>query len=194
VTGTFTENGTTQEDGAPFVKPGQRSLIAGTASYNWPGDHSGTTTVNASAAHSNRNVVLFQCLVGCPIGLVLEPFNTNSNVYRAGLQHLFNFNQFAVGPAASYLFRDNNGYEPTTLQFVPAKQRWSAGVVAQYAPTNALSFNARVDRIWTLENLTPALPNGEMFSVLAGSTLTSFMVPAISSTGWLCTVGMTASF
>jgi opacity protein-like surface antigen len=194
VTGTFTENGTTQEDGTLFIKPGQRSLIAGTASYNWPGDHSGTTTVNASAAHSNRNVVLFQCLMGCPIGLVLEPFNTNSNLYQAGLQHLFNFNQFAIGPAATFLFRDNNGYEPTTLQFVPAKQRWSAGVLAQYAPTNAFSFNARVDRIWTQENLTPALPNGEMFSVLAGSTLTSFMVPTISSTGWLFTVGTTANF
>jgi opacity protein-like surface antigen len=194
VTGTITENGTTKEDGAPFVKPGQRSLIAVTASYDWPGDRSGTTTVNASAAHSNRNEVLFQCLMGCPTGLVAEPFNTNSNVFLAGVQHLFNLNKFAVGPVASFLFRDNNGYEPTTLQFVPAKQRWSAGVLAQYSPTNALNFNARLDRIWTHENLTPGLANGEMFSVLAGTTVSAFTVPVISSTGWLCTVGMTASF
>jgi hypothetical protein len=194
VTGTITENGTTKENETPFVKPGQRSLIAGTASYDWPGDHSGTTTVNASAAHSNRNEVLFQCEMGCPIGLVAEPFNTNSNVYQAGVQHLFNFNRFAVGPEGSFLFRDNNGYEPTTLQFVPAKQRWSAGVLAQYAPTNALNFNARLDRIWTHENQTPGLPNNEMFSVLAGTTLTAFMVPVISSTGWLFSVGMTANF
>jgi opacity protein-like surface antigen len=194
VTGTITENGTTRENDAPFVKPGQRALIAGTASYDWPGDHSGTTTVNASAAHSNRNEVLFQCLMGCPIGLVGEPFNTNSNVFQAGVQHLFNFNKFAAGPAGSFLFRDNNGYEPTTLQFVPAKQRWSAGVLAQYSPTNALSFNARLDRIWTHENLTPGLANGEMLSVLAGTTVTSFSVPVISSTGWLLSVAMTASF
>jgi hypothetical protein len=194
VTGTITENGTTRENDTAFVKPGQRLLIAGTASYDWPGDHSGTTTVNASAAHSNRNEVLFQCLMGCPTGLVGEPFNTNSNVYQAGVQHLFNFNKFAVGPAASFLFRDNNGYEPTTLQFVPAKQRWAAGVLTQYSPTNALSFNARLDRIWTHENLTPGLPNGEMFSVLAGSTVTSFTVPVISSTGWLLSVAMTANF
>jgi opacity protein-like surface antigen len=193
-TGTFTKNGTTKEDNTPFVKPGQRLLIAGSASYDWPGDHSGTTTVNASAAHSNRNEVLFQCLTGCPTGLVIEPFNTNSNVYQAGVQHLFNFNRFAIGPAGSFLFRDNNGYEPTTLQFVPAKQRWSAGVLAQYAPTNALNFNARLDRIWTHENLTPGLPNGEMFSVLAGSTVAAFTVPVISSNGWLFAIGMTANF
>jgi hypothetical protein len=193
VTGTFTENGTTDEDNKPFVKPGQRSLIAGTASYDWPGDRSGTTTVNASAAHSNRNVVLFQC-TGCPLGLVIEPFNTNSNVFQVGVQHLFNFNRFGIGPEGSFLFRDNNGYEPTTLQFVPAKQRWSAGVLAQYAPTNALNFNARLDRIWTHENLTPGLPNGEMFSVLASSTVTAFTVPVISSNGWLLSVGMTANF
>jgi len=194
VTGTITENGTTKENETPFVKPGQRALIAGTASYDWPGDHSGTTTVDASAAHSNRNQVLFECLMGCPIGLVTEPFNTNSNVYRVGVQHLFNLNKFAVGPAGSFLFRDNNGYEPTTLQFVPAKQRWSAGVLAQYAPTNALNFSARLERIWTHENQTPGLPNGEMFSVLAGTTLTSFTVPSISSTGWLLSVAMTANF
>jgi len=194
VTGTITKNGTTKENDTPFVKTGQRSLIAGTASYDWPGGHSGTTTVNASAAHSNRNEVLFQCETGCPIGLVTEPFNTNSNVFQASVQHLFNLNRFAVGPEGSFLFRDNNGYEPTTLQFVPAKQRWSAGVLAQYAPTNALNFNARLDRIWTHENQTPGLPSGEMFSVLAGSTVTSFTVPVISSTGWLFAVGMTANF
>jgi hypothetical protein len=33
-----------------------------------------------------------------------------------------------------------------------------------------------------------------MFSVLAGTTLTAFTVPVISSTGWLFTVGMTANF
>jgi opacity protein-like surface antigen len=194
LTGTVTENGTTKENDTPFVKPGQRALIAGTASYDWPGSHSGTTTVNASAAHSNRNEVLFQCLMGCPVGLVGEPFNTNSNVYQAGVQHLFNFNKLAIGPEGSFLFRDNNGYEPTTLQFVPAKQRWSAGVLAQYSPTNAFNFNARLDRIWTHENQTPGLPNGEMFSVLAGSTVTAFTIPVISSTGWLLSVGMTANF
>jgi len=33
-----------------------------------------------------------------------------------------------------------------------------------------------------------------MFSVLAGSTVTAFTVPVISSTGWLFALGMTANF
>jgi opacity protein-like surface antigen len=194
LTGTITDNGTTREGEQPFVRPGRRYLIAGTTSYDWPGDHSGTTTLNASAAHSERNQVLFQCLTGCPTTLVTEPFNANSNVYQVGVQHLFNLNGVGVGPTGSFLFRDNNGYEPTTLQFVPAKQRWAVGALAQYAPTNALNFTARIDRIWTRENDTPGLPGGEMFSVLAGSTVTAFEVPVISSNGWLFAVGMTANF
>ena len=177
-----------------FVKPGRRYLIAGIASYDWSGAHAGTTTLNATAAHSNRNEVLFQCLTGCPTTLVIEPFNTNSNVFQAGVQHLFSFDRLAVGPAGRFLLRDNNGYEPTTLQFVPAKQRWSDGLLAQYAPNNTFNFNARVDRIWTHENDAPGLTKGEMFSVLANSTVTAFTVPVISSTGWQFSLGITANF
>jgi len=194
VTGTVTQNGTTKQDGLDFVRSGRRYLIAATGSYTWPDDHTGTTTVNASVAHSNFNEVLFQCLTGCPTTLVTEPFNTNSNLYQIGVEHLFAFNQFAVGPTGSFLFRDNNGYEPTTLQFVPEKERWSAGLLARYAPNNSLSFNAKVEHIWTHENDAPGLPNSQLFSVLAGSTVAGFTVPVISSSGWQFAVGTTATF
>lgn len=194
LTGTITENGTTKQDDVDVVRPGRRYLIAGTASYNWPSKYVGTTTLNASAAHSNRNDVSFQCLSGCPTTLVTEPFNTNSNLYQASVQHLFDFGQIAVGPRGSFLFRDNNGYEPTTLQFVPAKERWTAGLIASYAPNQTFTFNARAERVWTHENETPGLPSGEMFSVLAGTTVTAFTIPVISSTGWQFAFGATASF
>ena len=64
----------------------------------------------------------------------LERLNSNSNVYRVGLQHLFPIDQFQIGPVASFLYRDHNGYNSTTLQFVPQKTRWTAGMLAQYAP------------------------------------------------------------
>ena len=103
------------------------------------------------------------------------------------------FRQVVRRPQGKLLFRDN-GYEPTTLQFVPAKERWSAGVLAQYAPNQILAFNARVERVWTREQDTPGLPNNEMLSVLAGSNVTAFTVPVISSNGWQFAVGATASF
>jgi opacity protein-like surface antigen len=194
ITGTISEETATTENGMPFVKAGMSYLGAGIFSYNWPMQHVGTTTLSVSASHVDRNEVLFQCLMGCPTTLVTEPFNTNSNLYRVGLEHLFVFDQVALGPTASFLYRDRNGYEPTTLQFVPAKRRWAIGAQARYAPNQNLLFNARIDHVWTREDDIPVLPGGGMYSVLAGSNVTAFTVPVVSSTGWQFTVGATATF
>ena len=195
LTGTVSKNTTTNENDVPFVRPGKSYLLSGSASYAWPWEHAGKTTLNASLSHSNLNEVMFQCLAGCPTSLVTEPFNTNSNLYRISVDHLFDFDPFGIGPTGSYLYRDHNGYQPTTLQFVPAKQRWSAGVLTRYDANKTVTFNARVERVWTRENDTPALPSGdEQYSVLAGSTVTAFEVPIVNGTGWQCTFGATVSF
>jgi opacity protein-like surface antigen len=194
LTGTISQDAATTIDGAPFVRPGRRYLVSGISAYNWPGTNFGTTTLNASVTHSNRNDVTYQCLLpGCPVGLVTEPFNTNSNLYRVSVDHMVKWDKYAVGPTGSFLYRDNNAYIPTTVQFVPAKERWSAGLLAQYAPDKVFSFNARVERVWTHENTAPGLPFGQMFSVLANSSVTAFTVPVVSSTGWQFVVGLTAS-
>jgi opacity protein-like surface antigen len=194
LTGTISQETTTSVNGIPFIQPGRTYLAAGSWSYTWPGDNLGVTTLDASASHTNRNEVLFQCLGGCPTSLVTEPFNTNSNLFRVGLEHLFAVGQFAFGPRGSFLMRDANGYAPTTLQFVAAKQRWAAGLQARYVPNNTVSFNARVERVWVHTDETPALANGTVFSVLANSPVPYFIVPAISGTGWQFALGATASF
>jgi opacity protein-like surface antigen len=197
LTGTISQQtSTTEVNDIPFLRAGRTYLAAGTWTYAWPGENIGVTTLTASASHSNRNEVLFQCLpgFGCPTTLVTEPFNSNSNLYRVGLEHLFAVGQVAFGPTGSFLFRDANGYVPTTLQFVPAKQRWAAGAQAKYAPSNTLVFNARVERVWIHANETPALPNNTTFSILAGTPVPSFTVPVVSGNGWQFAVGATASF
>jgi opacity protein-like surface antigen len=195
LTGTISQQtSTTDVNDIPFLRAGMTYLAAGTWTYAWPGDNIGVTTLNASASHSNRNQVMFQCLAACPTTLVTEPFNSNSNLYRVGLEHLFAVGQVAFGPMGSFLFRDANGYVPTTLQFVPAKQRWSAGAQAKYAPSNTVVFNARVERVWIRANETPALPNNTTFSVLANTPVPSFTVPVVSGNGWQFSVGATASF
>ena len=144
--------------------------------------------------HSNRNDVTYQCLLpGCPVGLVIEPFNTNSNLYRASIDHMYKSDNFAVGPTGSFLYRDNNAYIPTTVQFVPSKERWSAGVLAQYAPDKVFSFNARIERGCTHENTVPGLHVGQMSTGLANIAVTAFTVPVVSSTGWQFVFGITAS-
>jgi opacity protein-like surface antigen len=195
LTGTVSQQtSTTDVNDVPFLRAGMTYLAAGTWTYAWPGDNTGVTTLSASASHSNRNQVMFQCLANCPTTLVTEPFNSNSNLYRVGLEHLFAVGQVAFGPMGSFLFRDANGYVPTTLQFVPAKQRWSAGAQAKYAPSNTVVFNARVERVWIHANEIPALPNNTTFSVLANTPVPSFTVPVVSGNGWQFSAGATASF
>jgi opacity protein-like surface antigen len=195
LTGTISQQtSTTNVNDIPFLRAGTTYLAAGIWTYAWPGDTTGVTTLSASASHSNRNEVMFQCLAACPTSLVTEPFNSNSNLYRVGLEHLFSAGQFAYGPIGSFLFRDANGYVPTTLQFVPAKQRWSAGAQAKYAPNNTVVFTARAERVWVHANEIPALPNDTTFSVLADTPVPSFTVPVVSGNGWQFAAGATASF
>ena len=125
--------------------------------------------------------------------LLREPLNTNSNLYRGGIQHLVAFDRFAVGPTASFLHRDRNGYDSTTLQFVPAKDRWAAGAIARYAATDTVTLNARIEGVWTHENARPA-PGDMLFSVLANGFVAASSVPVVSSRGLQIAVGANIKF
>jgi hypothetical protein len=187
LTGSISEETATGENGNPVYKPGRRYVLSGNWGYNW--QQFGVTTVTAAASRSDRNEVVFK---GLPPP-VTEAMNTNSDVYRVGVQHLFPVQQLAIGPSGSYLFRDHNGYDPTTLQFVPSKERWSGGLIARYAATDSVVFNLRADRVWTHEADNPA-PGGVKFSVLAGGFVPAVAVPVVSSTGWQLTGGVNAKF
>jgi hypothetical protein len=191
LTGSITESRRTIENGVALYKAGRRYLGTGTLSYTWPAF--GVTTLTASASHANRNEVIFAAMPGV---LVAELTNTNSNLYRVGLQHLFPVTQqFWAGPIGSFLFRDHNGYDPTTLQFVPAKDRWSAGVLARFAANEILTFNARVEHVWTHENENPAKPPGEKLDAFNDFLpILADTVPVVSSTGWQFVVGALAKF
>jgi hypothetical protein len=184
VNGTITWEAPTNVDGTQTFKPGKRYLVALQSSYKWS-DAIGATTLTASAAHSTRNNVLLPDLNA----LAIESLNSNSNVYRAGLQHMFPIGDYQVGPIGSILYRDRNGYNSATLQFVPQKTRWSAGVLAQYAPSPTVTLNARVEGVWTHENENPALDGAKLDGVV-GAILPAATVPAISGAGWQTSIGI----
>jgi hypothetical protein len=186
--GMLSEETTTTEESVAIYKGGRRYYANATLGYSWP-DAWGVTTLTASHVHSNRNEVRF---LGAS-QLVTEPFNTNSNLYRVGLQHLWPVGQLWFGPVGSYLTRDNNTYDAGTLQFVPAKDRYAAGVLAQVAATQAVSFSLRAEHIWTREGERPAA-GGQVFSVLANGQVLSAAVPVVSSTGWQVAGGFSARF
>jgi hypothetical protein len=187
VSGTFSNETSTVQDGVPLYKAGNRFLGSATVSYTW--DNSSVTTLNATGSHSERNKVLF---VGAPT-LITEAMNTNSNLFRLGLQHLIPIDKFAVGPTASFLYRDHNGYDPATLQFVPEKERWAAGALARYAANDQVTFNARVEFVWTHEGDRPA-PGGLLFSELANAFVAGSSVPEISSSGVQGAIGANVKF
>jgi hypothetical protein len=188
LTGSVSRETITFQDGVALYRAGTRYLVATSLSYAWP-ETWGVTTLTASGAHADKNDVKFLNLSA----LTAEPVDTNSNVYRVGIQHLFAVGQAAVGPTASYLVRDHNGYDATTLQFVPQKQRTTAGLVAQFPAGQQITFNTRIDRVWTHEDDNPAL-GGQKFSVLANAFLPGSAVPVVSSTAWQAAVGVNVKF
>jgi hypothetical protein len=196
-TGTISWETDTKVDEVPFVRPGRRYLLSGTSSYDFK--QVGVTTLTASWAHGNRNDIRFcsttpggSLVPICVSSLAIEPFNSNSDLYRAGLQHLVPVGQFGIGPTVSWLMRTHNSYDPQTLQFVPAKTRWSAGAIAQYAANEKLNFNARLEHVWTHENERP----DENFSVIGQGPLATLIaaIPAVSSRGWQASFGFNLSF
>jgi opacity protein-like surface antigen len=193
VTAAVSQETTTTENDTPFIRPGRRYVVSANGGYSWPTEHVGTTTLSGSLAHSRPNDVLF-VYTGAPTTLMPEPENTNSNVYQIGLEHLFlPTDQFAIGPKFGFLYRDHNSYDPASLQFVPAKRRWSAGLSAKYAVNNVVTLNARAERVWTREYENPA-PGDNKYSLLSQSNGTAFSIPVVSSTGWQFVFGATASF
>jgi hypothetical protein len=187
--GTISEETATTENGSALYRAGRRYLGTGSLSYSWPAKW-GQTTLRASATHSNRNDVLF---LGAA-ELIKEIFNTNSDLFRIGLEHLFPVSEtLVIGPTASFLHRNHNGYNFETLQFVPAKDRWSAGLLARAAATQNITLNLRAEYVRTREDERFAL-NGQVFSVLANAFVPGSAVPVTSSDGFLLAGGLNVKF
>lgn len=187
ITGSISTETDTKSGEQPLFRAGTRYLISGTWAYTWP-EKWGVTTATASASHAQKNKVLF--VLATPY-YDSEPYNSNSNVYRVGVEHLSPFGELWAGPTASFLYRDRNGYDSQTLQFVPAKERWAAGLLARYAVNDKATFNARVEHVWVHEN--NAYP-GSPFSLLTQSLQPISGVPALSSTGWQGAIGANVGF
>jgi hypothetical protein len=193
--GSISKETATEQNGTQILRAGNRYVVSGTLAYAWPetpGEKPlgaktwGVTTLTASAAHAGRNDIL----IAGASALTQELVNSNSNVVRVGVQHLFPVGQFAAaGPTGSVLYRDRNGYDSATLQFVPKKVRWSAGLLARYAPSDTVTFNASVEAVRTHEDENPAF-DFLKFSVTANNFVPAFPVPVVSGTALQATLGI----
>jgi hypothetical protein len=132
---------------------GDRYTVSGTAGYAWT--PSSSTTFTATWTNAEKNRILDPVL----LALIPESFRTNSAVYRFRLQQTFTNGNWTVAPMVNYMLRDQNSYDPITLQFIPAKTRIGTGGSAQYAIGNGMSLKASVEHFWINEDPTARTPD-----------------------------------
>lgn len=181
---TYVTTTRTTLDGGFAGRPRPTISLSGGAAYQW--DERNRSSLTASWSFTGRNDILDPALQ-----IVAEPFNSNSNIYRLAFDQTYKLNEdWTIGLTGSWLYRDANAYLPISASFVPAKTRWSAGAVAQYAVNKAIGLNARVERIWIRERDKPDVID----IVNCGGVCPGSAVPALNYDGWLVSLGGTVQF
>lgn len=158
-------------------RSGPRWMVSGNVTYNWTAHWS--TGVNGFWVHSEKNDVLDSTRTY----LIPEAFNSNSDVYQIGGSVTYTMaNGLAIGPVASFLYRNHNAVDPATFSYTPAKKRWAAGVKATYQVDNTSTLTASLKRVWVDENELPGPPYFTPY------------IPALSGHAWQVTLGGTMIF
>jgi hypothetical protein len=172
-------------DGAAFYKAGDRISVSGAAGYAWTEQWS--SRLSLSFSHFERNTTLFSPPV--PPLFSIEPFNSNSNVTNVVFDTTYRTGALAIGPTAGFMYRDHNGYDSMSLQFVPAKTKWTVGGVAQYTVTNQVAFTLRAERVWVDVLATP-----DKISPLAPVVMLGTATPELNTDAWVFSIGGTIRF
>jgi hypothetical protein len=173
---------TTFQDGAPLYRAGDRIILGFKAAYTW--DDNWGTKFSANFSHFENNAV---AATGTS-DLVREAFNSNSNVTKLSLDVPYAADNYTIGPTFGFLYRDRNGYDPTTFQFVPAKTNWSAGLGGAIAFSKTFTLNLSVQYIWAIENGSPSKLSSTN-AVIANSA-----VPESSTNAWVASLGSSIKF
>jgi len=156
----------------PLYRAGNAHQVTWSTSYDW--SNVWTSVLVASYGHNGRNQVLAADLPP----LVAELFNSNTDAYQVTFDNKFQVRSaLTVGPTLGYLYRPNNSYVPTVLQFISAKTKWTAGGFATYDLTKDLAIRGRVEHYWIDQGANPGLS-----------------LPAIADNGWLESIGATYSW
>lgn len=179
----YSMESTSFQDGAPIYRAGDRILLGAKAGYAWTDNWASRAGINFS--HFSSNDV--PAAAGVP-ALVREAFNSNSNVTQVNADLTYTTERYAIGPAFSFLYRDRNGYNPNTFQFLPAKTSWGIGLNGSYLLSQQFTLNASVQRLWVRENENPAKLDA-LNAVIPGSA-----VPRVSSDIWLASIGTSYRF
>ena len=122
-TGSYAFEGTTTYDGRPAYKSGDRYSVTGVLAYAWTRTCRPSSPPRSRISRGTRSasrLSLRSISRSCwrhSIPTATSPRSTS--IRPTGSAHL----RSARSPA--FVYRDRNGWDPTTFQFVPAKTSWS---------------------------------------------------------------------
>jgi hypothetical protein len=172
-------------DGQEFYQAGGRISFTGAAGYAW--DQNWSSRIQATWTHSEKNKVL----LADATSIVVEAFNSNSDVTRIVVDTTYAKDGFSIGPTGGYVYRNRNGYNAETYQFLPAKTSWSAGLALAYAISDAIRLSLRGERIWVREGGSP-----DKYLIVGGAPflVANSAVPVAITDAWSFTVAGTFRF
>ncbi len=180
---TYIWNGASRIDGVFMNQPGALFSLNGSASYDWNAQHRSTLAASWS---TQQLTLVFDPMLQTN---VLEPFNSNSDTARLGLDHGYRIDEiWTLGGSASWFRRNANAYRPTDGAFMPAKTKWSVGGSLKAQVTRNVSLSLKGERFWVNEHNKPDIvfPG---FGAIPGTG-----IPRLNYTGWIVALGGTVAF
>lgn len=174
--------GSQRTNGLLLLRGGDSFSGDARVSYSFTDEFSATLSGNVTQQVNN--------FVADPVFgvLLLERPNVNSRLYRVGLDTNYKLtNQINLGPTASIMYRDRNAFIPQLLQFVPASVRYAVGGVAQYAASDDVTANVRLERIITHASAKPDQITDGLVAPLSG------ILPQ-NAQGWAVSAGVNIRF
>lgn len=138
-------------DGVDGGRAGARYNANLTATYQF--DEKWALATNASWSFAEKNEIVINGVSAT------EPKNSNSHVIIGSIEPSYRVTErLRLAASYSFLWRDANFYDQIENQFVPAKQKHTAGVSAQYMVSPTASVELRGSHSWILQNDSAILP------------------------------------
>jgi hypothetical protein len=138
-------------DGLATGKTGANFTANGAA--EWQIDERWALSTNISWNFTERNAIPDG--LG---GLVIEPKNSNSNVVIGSIEPSYMATEnLRLALNYSFLYRDQNYYDPLRDQFIAAKQKHLVGGSVTYAATPTSSITLRGSHAWVRQDDGPLL-------------------------------------
>ena len=117
--------------------------------------------------------------------LVQDKYNTNSSSYRLRIDQSVSLGDWTIAPYASWMLRDQNGWDRLAFQFLPARTKVGLGTAIRYKLTDKISLSSTFERVWVDDFENPA-------KVVNDNPIAA--VPALHYEGWAATIALSWSF